>query len=165
MVKRSVFNTVKGRIAVNDYLELEEYPEVFGAGDCCLFRNEKGVAYAPTGHIASAQGKTIAHNLSAKINGLPLKKFSYKPKYQIAVIGKRRGVALVYGIKVRGVAAWMLWRTVFLYKMPVFGKRLRVIIDWTEDLLFDRDIARLTFIKRQNDVKEYRDLDTVDEFW
>ena len=165
IVKRSVFKTDQGRIMVNDYLEVEEYPEVFAAGDCCIFKDENGVPYAPTGHIAAAQGKTIAYNLNAKINGLSLKKFSYKPTYQMAVIGKRRGVALVYGIKVRGVAAWMLWRAVFLYKMPVFGKRLRVIIDWTEDLLFDRDIARLTFMKRQNDAKEYRDLDTVDDFW
>ena len=165
IMKRSVFKTVRGRIPVNSYLEVEEHPEVFAAGDCCLSKDENGVPYVPTGHMAAAQGKTIARNLNAKINGLPLKKFRYKPTYQMAVIGKRRGVALVYGVKIRGVAAWMLWRTVFLYKMPVFSKRLRVIIDWTEDLLFDRDIARLTFMKRQNNVKEFRDLDAVDDFW
>lgn len=165
ILKRSVFDTVRGRVRVNDYLEVDGYPGVFAAGDCCMSKDEKGVAYAPTGHLAAAQGKTIAHNLSAKINGQSLKKFRYKPKYQIAVIGKRRGIALVYGIKVQGIPAWMLWRTVFLYKMPILSKRLRVIIDWTEDLLFDRDIARLTFMKKQNDVKEYRDLDAVDDFW
>ena len=107
----------------------------------------------------------IAHNVSAKINGSPLKKFSYKPGYQMTVIGKRTGVALIHGVRISGVPAWMLWRTVFLYKMPVFSKRLRVIIDWTGDLLFDRDIARLTFMKRQDEAKDYRDLNVVDEFW
>ena len=166
MVQRSVFKTVRGKIAVNDYLEVEEYPGVFAAGDCALLTDARtGIAYAPTGHLAAVQGKTIAHNLSAKINGRPLKKFKYDPWYQMAVIGKRNGVALVHGIRIHGVAAWMLWRTVFLYKMPLLGKKLRVIIDWTEDLLFDRDIARLTFIKRQEKSKEYRDLDAVDEFW
>ena len=71
----------------------------------------------------------------------------------MTVIGKRRGVSLVYGIKVQGIPAWMLWRSVFLYKMPVLGKRLRVVIDWTEDLLFDRDIARLTFMRKQKEDK------------
>ncbi|MCE2509265.1 MAG: NAD(P)/FAD-dependent oxidoreductase [Nitrosopumilaceae archaeon] len=166
MVQRSVFKTVNGKIAVNDHLEVEGYPGVFAAGDCSLLMDPKlGVPYAPTGHLAAAQGKIIAHNLSAKINGQPLKKFRYKPEYQMAVIGKRTGVALIHGIRIQGVAAWMLWRTVFLYKMPVFSKRLRVIVDWTGDLLFDRDIARLTFMNRQDEAKDYRSLDVVDEFW
>ena len=166
MVQRSVFKTVKGKLAVNDYLEVEGHPGVFAAGDCSLLMDPKrGVPYAPTGHLAAAQGKVIAQNVNAKINGSPLKKFSYKPGYQMAVIGKRTGVALIHGIRISGVPAWMLWRTVFLYKMPVLSKRLHVIVDWTGDLLFDRDIARLTFMKRENEAKDYRDLNAVDEFW
>jgi NADH dehydrogenase len=166
MVQRSVFKTTKGKIAVNDYLEVEGHPGVFAAGDCALLMDPSlGLPYAPTGHLAAAQGKVIAKNLLAKINGQSLKKFSYKPRYQMAVIGKRTGVALINGIRIHGVAAWMLWRTVFLYKMPILSKRLRVVIDWTEDLLFDRDIGRLTFMKRQDEVKDYRNLDVVDEFW
>ena len=165
MVQRSIFKKSRGKIAVNDYLEVEQYPGVFAAGDCSMLADpETGVPFAPTGHLAAAQGKAIAENVNAKINGRPLKKFRYKPPYQMAVIGKRRGVAMVYGVRIQGVPAWMLWRTVFLYKMPGFSKRLRVVIDWTEDLLFDRDIARLTFIKGK-EVQEYKDLDAVDEFW
>ena len=97
----------------------------------------------------------MADNVNAKMNGRSLKKFRYKPPYQMAVIGKRRGVAMVYGIRIQGVAAWMLWRTVFPYKMPGSGKRPRAIIDRTEDLLFERNIARFAFIKRKG-IKEYK---------
>ena len=60
----------------------------------------------------------------------------------------------------------MLWRTMNpVYILPVLNKRLRVILDWTGHLLFDRDIARLTFMKRQGEAEDSRDLNVVDEFW
>ena len=165
-IKRSVFKTVEGKMVVDDYLEVDGYPGVFAAGDCVLFMNpDTGRPYPPTGQMAVSQGRSIAHNLNAVINGQPKKKFTYKPEGHMAVIGKRTGIAVVFGMKMQGMAAWLLWRLVFIYKMPLFAKRLRVLMDWTEDILFDRDIARLKFMKREERVKEYRDLNEVDEFW
>ena len=166
-IKRSVFKTVEGKIMVDDYLEADGYPGVFAAGDCALFMDpEAGRPYAPTGQMAVAQGRSIAANLNAVINGQPKKKFAYKAQGHMAVIGKRTGVAVVFGMKMQGVAAWLLWRLVFVYKMPLFAKRVRVLMDWAEDMLFDRDIARLKFMKREERIKkEYRNLNEVDECW
>lgn len=165
-VQRSVFRMDSGKIMVDDYLEAVGYPGVFVAGDCAMFMDpDTGRPYPPTGQMATAQGKTAAINLSATINGTPKKKFVYKPLGHMAVIGKRTAIAQVFGINMHGVIAWMLWRAVFLSKMPILSKRIRVMMDWFEDAVFERDIARIKFIGRTPDVKEYRDLDAVDDFW
>ena len=166
-IKRSVFKTVEGKVMVDDYLEAVGYPGVFAAGDCALFMDSKtGRPYAPTGQMAVAQGRGIAANLNAIINGQSKRKFTYKPQGHMAVIGKRAGVVVVFGMKMQGITAWLLWRLVFIYKMPLFAKRVRVLMDWVEDMLFDRDIARLKFMKREERIKkEYGDLNEVDEFW
>ena len=61
----------------------------------------------------------------------------------MATVGKRNGVAIIFGFKILGTVAWMIWRAFYLKKIPSRPNRFRVIIDWTVDLLFRRDIARL----------------------
>ena len=60
----------------------------------------------------------------------------------LAAIGKRTGVAKVFGIRFSGFPAWWLWRTVYLLKLPRFEKKLRVAFDWTLDLFFSRDLVQ-----------------------
>ena len=164
-IKRSVFKTVEGKIMVDDYLEADGYPGVFAAGDCVLFMDpEAGRPYAPTAQLAEAHAKSIAANLNAVINGQPKKKFAYIPRGQMAVIGKRTAIASVFGMNVQGIVAWILWRNIYLSKVPTFSKRVRLMLDWLEDVLFDRDIARLKFMGKQT-VKEYEKLEEVDDFW
>jgi NADH dehydrogenase len=61
----------------------------------------------------------------------------------MANIGKRNGVAIIFGIKIRGFAAWWLWRTFYLSNLPTIKKKLKVMIDWTMDLLFQPDVAMI----------------------
>ena len=61
----------------------------------------------------------------------------------MATIGKRNGVAILLGLKIHGLAAWWLWRTFYLVNMPTIEKRLRVMVDWTIDIFFNRDVTRL----------------------
>ena len=82
----------------------------------------------------------------------------------MAIIGKRTGIASIFGTNVQGIVAWMLWRNIYLSKIPTLSKRVRLVLDWIEDVLFDRDIARLKFMGKQR-VKEYEKLDQVDDFW
>jgi hypothetical protein len=37
----------------------------------------------------------------------------------------------------------MIWRAFYLRKIPARANRFRVVIDWTVDILFSRDISRL----------------------
>jgi len=57
--------------------------------------------------------------------------------------GRRSGVAIVLGFRLKGFSAWWLWRTYYLIRLPRLAKKLRVMVDWTIDLFFERDIAQL----------------------
>ena len=164
-IKRSMFKTERGKIIVNDYLEVADFPGVFAIGDCALFIDPKTKRpFAPTAQLAEAQAKTAAHNLHSLIRNDEMKKFEYESRGQMAIIGKRNGVASIFGMNVSGIWAWFLWRNVYLSKIPRWDKRLRVFLDWTIDLVFDRDISRLKFEDRKP-TKEYKVLDEVDDVW
>ena len=164
-IKRSIFKTERGQMVVDDHMEAEGYGGVFAAGDCArVVDKATGRPYAPTAQLAISQAKLVAGNIMASINGDEMKEFAYKPRGQMAVIGKRAGIAHVFGMNIRGILAWILWRNIYLSKVPTLSKRIRVLWDWTEDALFDRDIARLKFMGR-TPVKEYEALNEVDDFW
>jgi len=164
-IKRSLFKTEKGKIIVNENLEVVDFPGVFAIGDCALFMDPKTKKpYAPTAQLAEAMAKTASYNLHGLIKGESKKKFEYESKGQLAIIGKRTGIASFLGMNIHGLIAWILWRNVYLSKIPTWDKRFRVFLDWIVDLFFDRDIARLKFMVKEPE-KEYKELDEVDDVW
>jgi NADH dehydrogenase len=164
-IKRSMLKTDKGKVIVNDFLEVPEFSGVFAIGDCALFMDpQTNRPFAPTAQLAEAQAKTAAHNLNALIKNLEKKKFQFKSKGQMAIIGKRTGIATFLGMNISGFLAWLIWRNVYLSKITLPDKKVRVFLDWTIDLFFDRDISRLKLVKRETE-KEYKVLDEVDDVW
>lgn len=164
-IKNSIFKTEKGKIIVNEFLEIPDFPGVFAIGDCCQTIDPVTKRpYAPTAQLAEAHAKIAAHNLYALIRNKQKKNFEYKSKGQMAIIGKRSGIASVFGMNIHGFLAWWLWRSVYLSKISRLEKRVRVLLDWTIDLFFDRDISRLKYLKRESS-KEYKELDEVDDVW
>ena len=164
-IKNSIFKTEKGKIIVNEFLEIPDFPGVFAVGDCCQTIDPiTKKPYAPTAQLAEAHAKIAAHNLYALIRNKQKKNFEYKSKGQMAIIGKRSGIASVFGMNIHGFLAWWLWRSVYLSKISRLEKRVRVLLDWAIDLFFDRDISRLKYLKRESS-KEYKELDEVDDVW
>lgn len=164
-IKRSLFKTEKGKIIVNENLEVVDFPGVFAIGDCALFLDpDTNKPYPPTAQLAEAMAKTASYNLYALIKNQEKKKFEYQSKGQLAIIGKRTGIASFLGMNIHGLLAWILWRNVYLSKIPTWDKRIRVFLDWAVDIFFDRDIARLKFMVREPE-KEYKELDEVDDVW
>ncbi|MCV0372812.1 MAG: NAD(P)/FAD-dependent oxidoreductase [Nitrosarchaeum sp.] len=164
-IKRSLFKTDKGKIIVDDFLEVLDFPGVFAVGDCALFLDPNTQRpYAPTAQIAEAQAKIAANNLYALIKNKEKTKFVYESKGQMAIIGKRTGIASFLGMNIHGLLAWILWRNVYISKIPTWDKKFRVFLDWVADILFDRDISRLKFMRREPE-KEYKVLDEVDDVW
>lgn len=165
-IKRSVFKTDRGKMLINEHLEAEGYDGVFVAGDCAMCIDPAtGKPFAPTAQLAEAQAKRVAANIIAAMRGQPMGKFTYHPHGQMAVIGKRTAIASMFGMNIQGMLAWMLWRNVYISKVPTFTKRVRLSLDWLEDALFDRDISRLSYGGKQLRVKEYDSLSEVDDFW
>jgi len=164
-IKRSMFKTDKGKVIVNDYLEVSEFPGVFAIGDCALHIDPLTQRpIPPTAQIAEAQAKIAAKNLIALIKNSEKEKFVYHSKGQMAIIGKRSGIATFLGMNISGFWAWLIWRNVYLSKITTFEKKTRIFLDWTIDMFFDRDVSRLKLMKRETE-KEYKLLDEVDDVW
>jgi NADH dehydrogenase len=133
----------KGRIRVNEFLEVEKWPGVWALGDCALIPDPlTGGFHPPTAQHAIREGKTLATNIVAAIRGGEKRPFRFRTIGQLASIGHRTGVAKVFGIKFSGFVAWWLWRTIYLSKLPRFEKKLRVALAWTLDLLFPKDLVQ-----------------------
>jgi len=165
IIKKSVFKTNRGGIVVNEFLETPDFPEVFAIGDCCyLVNSQTNKPYPPTAQNAEAGAKTVAYNLQALIKNKQKKKFEFSSRGQMAIIGKRSAIATIFGLHLHGFIAWWIWRTVYLSKIPTLDKRVRIFLDWTIDLFFDRDISRLKIFTREVPV-EFKELDEVDDVW
>jgi NADH dehydrogenase len=138
----------KGRLIVNEYLEVPDSPDVWALGDCALIPDTKTSGYyPPTAQHALREGKILARNITAAIQGGKRKSFTFSSIRQLAAIGRRTGVANILGVNFSGFIAWWLWRTIYLSKLPRFEKKLRVMFDWTLDLIFSKDIVQFTTLR------------------
>ncbi|MGB7292813.1 MAG: NAD(P)/FAD-dependent oxidoreductase, partial [Thermodesulfobacteriota bacterium] len=136
----------RGKIMVNEYLEVPDLPGVWALGDCAHIPDpETGSSYPPTAQHAVREGRRAAHNIAATIRGESgdKKPFHYTPLGTLAPLGHRTAVAEIMGFKFSGFFAWWLWRTVYLTKLPGLDRKIRVAIDWTLNLFFQRDIVQL----------------------
>ena len=133
-----------GRVLVNKYLEVPEWPGVWAFGDCAVVPDRKtGKPHPPTAQHALREGKLAAQNILATIRGKQKEPFVFSTLGRLAPIGKRTGVANILGMNFSGFIAWWLWRTIYLTKLPRFEKKVRVALDWTLDLLFSKDLVQL----------------------
>ena len=138
----------KGRLLVDEFLRVPEVPGVWAAGDSAAVPNgTTGDVHPPTAQHASREGRTAARNIEATILGRRLTSFVYSSRGQLATIGRHTGVAKVCGVKFSGFVAWWLWRTVYLMKLPRLTKKLRVVLSWTLDLFFGKDIEQLITVR------------------
>lgn len=140
----------RGKIVVNEMLEVAQWPGVYALGDCALIADRKrGGYYPPTAQHALREGKVAARNIVASLRGGVRKEFSFSTIGQLAAIGRRTGVASILGVNFSGFLAWWLWRTIYLSKLPRFEKKLRVALDWTLDVLFSKDIVQFVNFRQQ----------------
>jgi NADH dehydrogenase len=133
----------RGRIVVDECLEVPDYPGVWALGDCAAISdNTTGRSYPPTAQHALRQGKVLGHNIAAAVRGRAKRPFVFTTIGQLAAIGRRTGVAKISGFKFSGFVAWWLWRTIYLSKLPRLEKKLRVALDWSLDLVFSKDLVQ-----------------------
>jgi NADH dehydrogenase len=92
----------------------------------------------PTCQHALRQARRLAKNMK----GTP-RPYRYRMLGQVATLGRHKGIAEVLGLRLRGFLGWFVTRTYHLYQLPLFTRKLRVVVDWTVALFFRRDIAEL----------------------
>jgi NADH dehydrogenase len=133
----------RGRIVVDSALEVQGFAGVWAVGDCAaLIDPTSKQLYPPTAQHAVREGRRVAKNICARIKRKPTTPFVFKMQGQLAAIGRRTGVARVFGIRFSGVVGWVLWRSVYLMKLPRFEKKIRVALRWALDVIFEHDIAQ-----------------------
>jgi len=138
----------RGRLVVNGYMEVPEWPGVWALGDCALVPDPAtGRPYPPTAQHALRQGAVLAGNILAAIRGGTKRRFVFKTLGLLASIGRRTGVANILGVNFSGFVAWWLWRTIYLSKLPRFEKKVRVALDWFLDLVFTKDLVQFQTLR------------------
>ena len=85
----------------------------------------------------------LADNIVATLRGKPVRDYRHAYVGSVASLGLHKGVAQVYGIKLKGWPAWFMHRTYHLSRVPTLNRKIRVVADWTLALFFSREIVSL----------------------
>jgi NADH dehydrogenase len=134
-----------GRIKATAEMQVEGRSDIWALGDCALVPMINGELAPPTAQHAIRQAAVAAHNIVASIRGGSRRTFTFTGLGKMGALGHRSAVAEVFGIKISGLVAWFMWRTIYLFKMPGWGRRVRVAADWALDLVLSPDIVELRF--------------------
>jgi NADH dehydrogenase len=136
----------KGRVPTDAEMRVVGVPSLWAAGDgAAVPWDDRGTSkLSPqTAQFAFRQGRLLGQNIHRVLNRGEPRPFRYRYLGQLASIGERKAVAEILGFHFKGFVAWWLWRTIYLAKLPGIMRRLRVMIDWTFDLVFPRDISQI----------------------
>ncbi len=133
---------VKGRIPTEPTMRVAGQTNLWAAGDCAAVPWGSEVS-PPTAQFALRQGVQLARNLARTLRGEAALAFTHKNLGQLATVGERAAVAEMFGYRFSGFLAWFLWRTIYLAKLPGLSRKLRVMVDWTFELFFPRDVSLL----------------------
>lgn len=146
----------KGRIIADEYLQVPGFTGLWAAGDSAAVPDgyETGKFFPPTAQHGMREAVVAAQNIERTILGQRLKPFRYRTMGMLASIGHHTGVASFFGFKFSGFIAWWMWRSVYLIKLPRLVKKLRVMMAWTLDLLFGRDIEQLITLRDVEELSE-----------
>lgn len=138
----------KGYLDCDRDLRVKGCQNVWGIGDAAVNRDRDGNPYPPTAQHAVQQAYHLAKNLRNVLRGEATRLCDIKSKGWLVPLGQHRAVAKVFGIEVAGFWAWFLWRTVYLFKMPGWARKVRVALDWTIEMFFRADYVQLGGFRR-----------------
>jgi NADH dehydrogenase len=133
-----------GRIHTTPEMRIEGQTNAWAIGDCAYVLNAfDRKPSPPTGQFAEREGRQAALNLIRILRGEPTHPFYFKPLGQLCSIGGYQAVVEMLDIRISGLLAWLLWRGVYLFKLPTWSRRIKVGFDWAWDLVFPRDLSFL----------------------
>jgi NADH dehydrogenase len=137
----------RGRVECGADLQVHGMPGVFCAGDCAsvpdLSKDDPEARTSPSAQHAVRQAKVLADNVVAHLRGRALTDYKHSYAGSVASLGLYKGVAEIYGIKLRGIVAWLMHRAYHVSRMPTWNRRIRIVFDWTGALLLGREVVSL----------------------
>ncbi|MFB9838757.1 NAD(P)/FAD-dependent oxidoreductase [Actinoallomurus acaciae] len=140
----------RDRVKATAELTVDGVDDAFTAGDIAAVPDltEPGKFCAPNAQHAVRQAKVLGDNLAAALRGRELKAYKHSYAGSVASLGLHKGVAQIYGVKLRGVPAWFMHRTYHLSRLPTLNRKARVTADWTLALFFSREVVSLGTLQR-----------------
>ena len=137
----------RGRVECEPTLQVAGMPDAWSAGDLAavpdVTKNEPGATTAPNAQHAVRQARRLADNIIAVLAGADPVPYRHEYAGSVASLGLHKGVAQVYGVKLKGWPAWFMHRAYHVSRVPTFNRKARVIADWTLASLFSREVVSL----------------------
>jgi len=144
----------RGRVKCLANLRIEGVNDAWSAGDNAAvpdLTSDNGAYCAPNAQHAVRQAARLAANILRTVDGQPPQDYEHKYVGSVASLGLHKGVAQLFGIKIKGWPAWFLHRTYHVSRVPTFNRKARVILDWTLALFFRREVTSLGSLQTPND--------------
>ena len=138
-----VLRDQRGRIAVDDTMRSRSHPAIWALGDCAAIPGPDGRPYPALAQHALREARHLARNIGATIDGRGATPFRFRSLGTMASLGHTRAVARAFGLRLTGFPAWWLRRSYYLFQMPRWDRRLRIVLDWTVALFFRPDITEV----------------------
>ncbi len=140
----------RGAVIVDSTMAVPGHQGLWSLGDCAACSDGKtGRPCPPTAQFALRQARALAHNIHASFNGKELKPFRFRSRGALCVIGHHTACAELTmpfvkekSVQFSGLFAWLMWRGVYLSKLPGLDRKVRVLTDWVIELFFPRDIVQ-----------------------
>jgi NADH dehydrogenase len=143
----------RGRIAVDATMRSVSHSNVWALGDCASIPGPDGRPYPALAQHTVREARQLAMNLRAVEAGRPPAPFVFHVLGTLASLGHTRAVARVMGIRLTGFPAWWFRRTYYLFQMPRWERRLRIVLDWTVGLFFRPDITKVELQPERDQIR------------
>lgn len=145
----------RGALLVDDTLAVRGAPGLWAIGDCAsVTEAATGRPCPPTAQFALREAEVLAGNIVAQLEQRPLRKFHFDSLGALCVVGHQTACAELSvpfnrskSLRFSGLFAWLLWRGIYLAKLPGLERKIRVLMDWTIELFFPRDIVQTIEVK------------------
>jgi NADH dehydrogenase len=140
----------RGALVVQNTLELAGHPGLWALGDCAAVVDAKtSKPCPPTAQFALREAEVVAKNVCAELQGRPKQLFHFDSLGALCVVGHQTACAELTvpcmknrSMRFSGLFAWLMWRGIYLSKLPGLERKIRVLVDWTIELFFPRDIVQ-----------------------
>lgn len=152
-----VVHDQRGRIDVDGTMRSHSHPNVWALGDCAAIPGPDGRPYPALAQHTVREARHLARNIQAVIEQRMPTPFVFHPLGTMASLGHTRAVARVFGLRLTGFPAWWVRRTYYLFQMPRWDRRLRIVLDWTVALFFRPDITKVELLVEREQVHRARE--------
>jgi NADH dehydrogenase len=139
----------RSAVVVDEHLAVPGHPGVWAAGDCAAIVDARTKEPCPpTAQFALREARTLAENVHAALSGGAARPFHFDALGALCVVGHHTACAELRvpftrrHMRFSGLLAWMMWRAIYLAKLPGLERKVRVLSDWTLELFFPRDIVQ-----------------------